>query len=293
MPPKKKGEGTATSAGSGEGVGGGQRDTVEESTQISDLKSLFESKFEEMKTEFKLQIDGLRKEMSVRFDDLKLEIEEKLRSIRDEFTIKTEENETKIEKISELTSQLQSSLARLNIRDNEVEQRARDPSIRIYNLKIPENTACDQYVYDTILKPAFNIAVSAKKLDIVPSFLSTIEKSHPLPTRATSGDNQQTPAIILKFQSRRMKEIFHAYKKDVLSNLNQNTTTQVFITDDITKRNLSCMSRLKADQSVQKVIFLQGSVRFFMKNEPTKMLTVKNPLARDRVEMQIYVYPPV
>ena len=220
--------------------------------------------------------------------------------------------------------ELSSQVSYLKYRDNVVEQRDRDPGIRIFNYKVPENLSfveLSNKIYDDLFKDTFIQAakdgllpsreivnlderdengepiITTRRVVELPLHSETIEYCHTLPgarpanlppgvqpRRAT-----RIPVIIVKLHSRNLKEILFKYKKESLKLYNRSKNlsfgNSVFINDDLTKANLICLNDLKASDNIEDAYSLGGKIRFSLKANPLNKLTVRNPFANELSEI--------
>ena len=173
----------------------------------------------------------------LRSDD---DIMEKLHDITDKLvSIQSSVDSVKTE-MKILTSQVTSHEAKLeqiNTVLNEQEQRNRNFSLRIHNLKLSSETMksankTSEYVYTAIIKPILTIAVTKNEIGSVPPLLSTIEYAHHLPAPKKSPD---LSTVIVRLSSRLIRQAVFKGKKEFFS---QNPEfPNVFISEDLTRHN--------------------------------------------------------
>lgn len=189
---------------------------------------------------------------------------------------------------------------------NEREQRERNPTVRWFNCKVTDSAKKSSVVltnelYDTFLHKIFTRAKEDGLVKVIPKPTEIIEYAHilpskkpdpkpapylppgaPQPTRKDSAPFEDT--LISKFTSRNYKYIVHKYKKEILNEINKDKDKKIEIYDDLTKVNLECLRFLKSDANshlVEKAFVLSGKIKFVLKSNPQKLLTVINPFEKD------------
>lgn len=150
---------------------------------------------------------------------------------------------------------------------NDREQHSRNFSIRIFKLALPAGTAQNSmltadYVYQKVLLPILNHAVSLKSIPAAPSLLQLIEHCHVLPTKNSS----DTVPILVRFQSRLMKEVIMRNKKSVMPADPELKT--VSICEDLTAANFAVLKDLHKKNI--KAWSLSGKI-FYMKDGEKKL----------------------
>lgn len=184
---------------------------------------------------------------------------------------------------------------------NTREQRDRNPGGRFHNVKVSDSAKKNSVIltnelYDTFLKSIFEHAKNDGLIESIPEPSQIIEYTHILPSHNAPNKrppppgaperNQSPPepVIITKFVSRNVKYIVHKYKKKVFAEINENRESKIEFYDDLTKVNLDCLRFLKSDVNapiIEKAFVLSGKIKFALKSNPDRLLTVKNPFTRD------------
>jgi hypothetical protein len=189
---------------------------------------------------------------------------------------------------------------------NEREQRERNPTVRWFNCKVTDSAKKSSIVltnelYDTFLHKIFTRAMEDGLVKAIPKPTEIIEYAHILPSKKPDpkpapflppGAPQPThkdsapfeDTLISKFTSRNYKYIVHKYKKEILNEINKDKDKNIEIYDDLTKVNLDCLRFLKSDANshlVEKAFVLSGKIKFVLKSNPQKLLTVINPFEKD------------
>ena len=146
------------------------------------------------------------------------------------------------------------------------------------------------------MKSIFEHAKNDGLIESIPEPSQIIEYTHILPSHNAPNKrppppgalerNQSPPepVIITKFVSRNVKYIVHKYKKKVFAEINENRESKIEFYDDLTKVNLDCLRFLKSDVNapiIEKAFVLSGKIKFALKSNPDRLLTVKNPFTRD------------
>ena len=245
------------------------------------------------------------------------ELERSHEVFRNQFQCLNLEARQAIDQQGEAIHQLMTDVIYLKNRDNNIEQRDRDPGQRIDNFPVPENISpleLQDKIYNDLYKPMF---IQAAKDGILPKrevlnldqlddkgeptittttvdlplpgevieYCHTLSGGRPanLPVGAQPRRAARTPTIIVKLRGRNTKEIITKYKKAGLVNFNKNKAKKdsVFINDDLTKTNLFCLNKLKRSEGVCDAFFLGGKVRFSLKSNPSKNHTVLNAFGND------------
>jgi len=141
-------------------------------------------------------------------------------------------------------------------------------------------------VYDQLVAPALKLALAAGEISALPPVSCCIEMAHPLPTR---GDRL---AVIVKFCSRNLKNLFHRFKRGPSSDYKDRNKISLKIYDDMTAINLSCLHELYNTAEVDSAWAFNGKVKCSLSDDPNKALTVLNPLGSNLREMLSAPPPP-
>lgn len=181
------------------------------------------------------------------------------------------------------------------------EQRDRNAGGRFHNLKVSDSAKKNSVIlaneiYDTFLHRIFELAQTDGFIKEIPESSQIIEYTHILPANPArrkrppppgAPERNQAPSepvVITKFVSRNAKYIVHKYKKKVFEEINKNRDPKIEFYDDLTKVNLDCLRFLKSEQNaylIEKAFVLSGKIKYALKSNPEKLLTVVNPFTRD------------
>jgi hypothetical protein len=177
----------------------------------------------------------------------------------------------------------------MNIRErmNDQEQYTRSWCIRVINMKLPQNDATEphrvmQNVYDRLLLPILQGALSNKLIKSIPSVDQILETAHILPCKPGA-----TPPIIARFYSRNIRALFFKLKKDFAprsppepSNGARNREPSVgklqfLLFEDLTRPTFNKMRALSQHEMVENCWSVSGALRFKLKND-TNIYKVKS-----------------
>jgi len=158
---------------------------------------------------------------------------------------------------------------------NDREQFFRMDTLRIFNVPGSNNeTGLSAKVYDTLLKPILAAARANGDLPTLPQVGNTISEIFRA-GRFAQGANKPPPPIIVKFCSSNIRMA-------ILRNKRNNTpppevgNKRITIVEDLTPPNHKKMRDLLADERVEKVWTLSGSIWFSTKKDK-KAIKVKSP----------------
>lgn len=204
------------------------------------------------------------------------------------------QNTVEIESLKSRVTVLENDAIRSKIFENNQEQRARAASMRFFNILAPadsDNIATTKYVYDHVIKPAFDLASREGVMSSVPPVELACEYGHflgqaPPPLPPGSVTTTKTRPIILKFSSRHLKSIFCKYKQRVLDDYDRVHKVKSKAFDDLTKTNLDFINRFKVRPDIKKVFYRNG-LKMILSNDPSSVLRVHNPFALDTNEATV------
>jgi len=162
---------------------------------------------------------------------------------------------------------------------NDQEQYIRSWSIRIMDLPVPfgvdshNNEVVMRLVYETVLLPIFQGAVSNNLIPNIPSCNQVLETAHILPAK-----NGATPPIIARFYSRNIKAMVFRLKKDFAPRTTSNHAGQQNTRkgparfahpfyEDLTHHNFTKMRDLARDERVQSCWSVAGHLRYKLKGD--------------------------
>ena len=135
------------------------------------------------------------------------------------------------------------------------------------------------------MEPALKLAKAAGEITFVPPCAAVLEAAHPLPSK--NGKD----VIIAKFLSRNIKYIYHKFKGAVLLTHQEETGTMVKVFDDLTHLNLEALYFLYNQDVVDSAWSHSGKIKFTLKSDTGKVLTVQNPLGESVSEMMTLPLP--
>ena len=155
------------------------------------------------------------------------------------------------------------SMLSLAMMVNEREQHSRNFSIRISGLKLKTDTyknaiSTSKAVYDSILKPILTLAVDDGVLTNVPDVWSLVEYAHMIPSKK-QGSDSPVPQLIVRFQTRIMRDLIFTYKKNFFS---KSETKDIYISEDLTAVNKRKLMELKKDPKIKAAWSLHGKIFF-------------------------------
>lgn len=216
-------------------------------------------------------------------------VRESIDSLTSEFQSFKDEVQVIKQEVTDIKTQQDtnsSEILKLKIQSNTQEQRDRARGMRIHDLILPTNPDPQQTVkcvYDNLILPAFIKAHADGVIDTVPPIYSTIEYGHVLsaPPSPPPGVPPTRRVIIVKFCTRLLKGIFLKYKKVIIDQYNQRNGTSTKAVDDLTRTNISAITRFKKNPAVHSVFFRGGSIQLSMKSDPEKLHRITNPFASD------------
>jgi hypothetical protein len=169
-----------------------------------------------------------------------------------------------------------------NIRErlNEQEQYTRSWSIRVLNMKLPQNDASDplkvmQQVYDRLLLPILQGALTNKLLTTIPTAEQILETAHILPCKPGA-----TPPIIARFYSRNIRAMIFRLKKDFAPRATEPSAgtrskdlssgkMQFLLFEDLTRPTFNKMRAISQHDSVENCWSVSGALRYKLKDDPT------------------------
>lgn len=200
-------------------------------------------------------------------------------------------NEARVESLEKRFETEFSSLKKVNQElrreNNDREQYARLPSIRIDHLIVDPNLvatdgvdlACMKTAYQKIINPVLSAAVrnqathaGSKKtkfrpvLDSVPDMLSLLSNGHFLKSRIQP-HKQSTPTIIIRFRSRFYRNLFLKLRRENLPKPKMSEVTRTnksfyFVRPDLTQANFKFIQSLKTDERVESAWSHDCKIRF-------------------------------
>lgn len=222
----------------------------------------------------------------------------KIDSVKEELSTSIQLNTADIKKNEGKISEIELATMVNSVSLNDREQRDRAPTIKVHffnQFASAENHTLLIGVYNTLFKPALQIACDVGKIDSVPSFWQTIENGHRLKKHKNS--NPQIPApILMKIRTRLIKELIMSNVKSVIADLASKVPDadrsyvdaaasagpanlgKLRCGNDLTMTNRLLMNKLYKDDRVEAVRL--GSTRVqFLKVDETTWRQVNNPFA--------------
>jgi len=225
-------------------------------------------------------------------------LEEKLDFIISLFVQQKKENDQHKEMIKNLiakTSTLEKDNAALK-RDlrvakesiNRSELASRNLTLRILGLPVsPEearsspgesNKMAAKAAYDKIFKPIWTAAKNKGTIPAVPQFNTAVE--YGFRTRSNAKDsrgNLYPPPLLIHLTSKLYRtEIFKNKKEAMPSILEQEGLANIFIVEELTNPTIKRMKELREDDRVERVWSVEGTIRFCLKDDPSKPRTCFN-----------------
>lgn len=178
---------------------------------------------------------------------------------------------------------------RLRDKLNELEQYGRGWSVRVLNLKVPEEEASKpervmQHVYQQVLLPILNGAKEKGLLHSIPSAEEMLETAHILPAKPDTNN-----PIIARFYTRNLRNLVLRLKKDHAARLPAETSRtrsgpprlgkyQFPLYEDLTRQNFQKMRALAQHDSVEACWSVNGALKYKLKNS-TVIKRVKSVFA--------------
>jgi hypothetical protein len=167
---------------------------------------------------------------------------------------------------------------------NSLEQYNRKWSIRINDLHLPhadetETEDVMQTVYDKVLLPIFQGAVSSGLLKTIPDCNSVLETAHILPAKS----NDRPKPIIARFYSRNIRALVFRLKREYAptktvttssstNNRRGEATKKVYcypFYEDLTRETFNLLQALLKDPRTGPVWTISGNIRFKLQGEDT------------------------
>jgi hypothetical protein len=156
---------------------------------------------------------------------------------------------------------------------NNVEQHNRAWSIRVMGLPLSadeerSSRLVKQKLYDTLLRPILEGAVSEGDLDSVPTNAeSLLEMAHALPAKEGA-----VKPIIARFYARELRGLVFRHKKNYAPKFEsgpQKDRFKFLIFEDLTRLNFAKMRALAADPRVAAAWSANGQIRYRVGDDPT------------------------
>ena len=160
---------------------------------------------------------------------------------------------------------------RLLAKLNKLEQYTRSWSVRVLSMSIPSEEETDpekvmQHLYNRLLRPILEGAVTKGLLSSVPQVEDILESAHVLPGKL------ETKPIIARFYTRNIRSLIFRLKKEFApkeqapgepSKRGSPTQRQKYpIYDDLTKLNFQKLRSLAADKRVLACWSVKGQLKF-------------------------------
>ena len=160
--------------------------------------------------------------------------------------------------------------SRLQAKLNKLEQYNRSWSVRVIGMNIPSEEETDpvkvmQHLYDRLLKPILEGAVSKGLMATIPPADAILETAHVLPGK------MNTKPIIARFFTRNIRSLIFRLKKEFApkeqpatdESAKRGNPRQMYpIYDDLTKINFTKMRSLAADKRVLACWSVKGQIKF-------------------------------
>lgn len=185
------------------------------------------------------------------------------------------------------------------IEANKQQQRQRDKTMKLHHF-ISDTTDSQTLlgeIFDLIILPAYNKAVTAGKISSVPEQMYVVEHGHRLRPRQGGAP----AAILVVFTTRAWYNLFNEFYKEPFAAIfapnavdpvpNALSHPDLRIGRDLTMPFRTCMSKLYDMNAVDKVKLSGGLVNFTMSGSSTWRI-VHNPFGCDLAAMQTVVPSP-
>ena len=163
---------------------------------------------------------------------------------------------------------------------NSLEQHHRSWSVRVTGLKIPADDESDSnmvkiHLYEQLLKPILEGAVSKNILPTLPTACEILERAHILPAK-----DKATKSVIARFYCRDMRALIFRLKKEFAPREKARAATRSTSTegeapsrplaarlkyqiyDDLTKFNFQKMKAIGADKRVDQCWSANGQIKY-------------------------------
>lgn len=212
-----------------------------------------------------------------------------LQSSMDKVNNRVESLCIKMEEVTMKVSDQERKIDDVKMAINNLEQRNRNSSIRVFGLEVDDPTSkcallTAKLVFNVVIKPILEVAVSKGELQAVPEIFNVIEYAHVIPNKKTS-----TTPIIIRLQSRIYRTCIFRHKKAVLSS--DDSLNTVFINEDLTTENYRKLQEVKQLPTTLKAWTVSGRIRLTTKEEPDRARyysekTPTNPASRRASEEQ-------
>jgi len=205
------------------------------------------------------QLENSVSKITLRFDG----IEQKLAE-----TISSLVNENK--ELKAANTRLEEEMLGMRNHLNNLEQYQRSSSVRVNNLRIPDNITNNPYevrnfVYNTVFEPIFQGAVEKGELSAIPSADSVLELAHVLP-----GPADKPKPIITRFKSRLDRAVVLRLKKQYAPKDPVNRNRQRYpVYEDLTKDNFQLLMKLSKDDRVESAWSIKGQIKYKFKGFDT------------------------
>jgi hypothetical protein len=192
--------------------------------------------------------------------------------------------ETKVLSLETEVTAKDKTIMELRGKANSLEQYNRKWSIRINDLHLPhadetETKDVMQTVYDKVLLPIFQGAVSSGLLKTIPDCNSVLETAHILPAKS----NDRPKPIIARFYSRNIRALVFRLKREYAptktvttssstNNRRGEATKKVYrypFYEDLTRETFNLLQALLKDPRTGPVWTISGNIRFKLQGEDT------------------------
>lgn len=241
-----------------------------------DLDKKLSENFEQVRKEFSKQNEEISKSLEFHREIISANLVEELTKVRNEITdefISVRKELSDVEK--KLQRNFDSSFWEIKNAQNNAEQNARNFSIRIHGLQMPDNVKYPNevcaFAFKEVLLPILKFALD----ESVPAWESIIEYGHLI-----NIGKSRSPVVALRFFSRRYVDLVMRNKMKVLGK-NDDRYKNIYVNPSMTKANYLKFKEIKSSVHVKKVWF-KNRIFFTIHGDVDAVFTVRN--LKDSVE---------
>ena len=183
-------------------------------------------------------------------------------------------------KLEEFKDTTTTDLKKMKNDMNDKEQRDRNYSMQIFNLKVPSKLSPKPpspievltHVYNELVFPVLTTAVANQDISSVPKCLELLEFGHTLPMPRNS--KSDISPIIVSFFSRSYRTLFMKNKRNLLISVNKDVDkdNRISVYEDLTTANFQLMKKLSVDPRLEKAFSLNRQIKYILNNDPGKKM---------------------
>ena len=168
---------------------------------------------------------------------------------------------------------------------NRSELASRNLTLRVLGLPISSeesrappgesNKVAVKAAYDKILKPIWTAAKNKGAMPSLPQFNTAVEFGYRVRSNAKDNrGNPYPPPLLIHLTSKLYRtEIFKNKREAMPAILEQEGLGNIFIVEELTASTIKRMKELREDDRVERVWSVEGSIRFCLKDDPSKPRT--------------------